>query len=380
MQNPAHKIRKAKIPASLGLLLLALAVRASCLTIPQPTPDEVKLDLELAQNRKLVAFSSRINPETISQKVEKEKFFTALKNHQIYNPFFTYESRPEEIEKVAEFKPELVGAKSYAQILNRTAKNLSTQAQMLLTNDAKRFADLSCQLYPAPETWLVLEAHRLVRELNLKEEEKNISPNELAEILQKGLEEYRLHNWKIKIARNMAARASVSPAARKVKINSTAFFSAKDARRLILHEIGVHASRAENGSKRPLKIFTTGFPGYLATEEGLAVYNEVSNGITEGLPLFALRVLGVHWALKNSFHDTFQLLRQVGADKETAWRITTRCKRGLKDTSRPGAYTKDASYLRGFYMIKAARKIDPAIFEKLLKVGKIGVEDLKSFF
>jgi hypothetical protein len=49
----------------------------------------------------------------------------------------------------------------------------------------------------------------------------------------------------------------------------------------------------------------------------------------------------------------------------------------LKYSASPGAYTKDASYLRGLLMIRKAMKKDPTIFSRLLKSGKTGIEHLK---
>lgn len=350
----------------------------SAFSLPEPNESEISLDSYIFSNRMLVSFSNRINPLSASQKEEKKKFFSALANGNAYNPQFSYKSFSDKLEQFALSEENIEAKGFFAQKLQESLLSLRTQAKMLLPNDAAMFTNLSKQIYPAPDNTLVLEAWRIVKEMKLDEDEKSISPNDLKSILEQALKDYSLDDWQVEIAADMSARASVSPASCKVKISSSAMFSSEDAKRLTLHEIGVHAQRAHYGKKMPLKIFTTGLPGYLETEEGLAVYNEYRNGINAGLPLFAMRVLGVHWALKHSFFNTFKLLKNLGASDDIAWRITTRCKRGLKDTSKAGAYTKDVSYLRGFIKIKNLMKESPLLFEKLLKAGKVGVGDIMS--
>jgi uncharacterized protein (TIGR02421 family) len=359
------------------LFFVLLIGRVSAQSLPQPTKEELKTDKILYKHRRTVAFTSRLNPLSDSQEAEKAKFFTALEQNKVYNPVFSFKTIPDKLRNFYFADVEIPQKGFYTDILKSYLELLKTKAAIILTSDPQEFSQLCCKLYPAPEPELILEAHKILREVKVVEYEKILSPHDLKKILEKALLDYQLDEWKIKIYENMGARASVLPGSRKIKINGNSRFSKRDAKRLILHEIGVHAVRAQNGRKHALKIFSTGLPGYLKTEEGLAVYNEFKNGITDGLPLFALRVLGVHWALEHSFYKTFKLLRKMGADKEVAWRITVRCKRGLKYSASPGAYTKDASYLRGLLMIRKAMKKDPTIFSRLLKSGKTGIEHLK---
>lgn len=362
-----------------ALICFLFAKETFCLTIPTPCKEALKFDQQLFNERLIVAFSSHINPEAKSLLLEKEKFFASLRERKPYNPTLAYKQLPVEIRRIANSSSSLQKNCFYQRFLNENAQALSCQAKMLLTTDANEFTQLSCQLYPAPEDWLILEAYKLALSPGSKEADNEYSANELVTILRDALIAHSLLDWKVVISEKMSARASVSPASKKIKVNSSASFSKQDAKRLILHEIGVHAIRAENGSKRAIKLFTTGFPGYMTTEEGLAVNNEFLNGIDHGLPLFAMRVLAVHWALNNSFHQTFKLLKAVGASDEIAWRITVRCKRGLTDTSADGAYTKDAAYLEGFFLIRKALKKDKQIIKDLLEPGKIALKDLRFF-
>jgi hypothetical protein len=370
----------AKLSKKISFVILFFCVFGLRLfgALPEPTEAEKEFDRQLFKRRLVVAFSSRINPLSSSQQAEKERFFSALAHKKEYNPIFAYKEIPQ---KLRDFYSEDLRAPEkgfYGEILKNSLCGLKNSAAMLLTTDTEEFTRLSLSLYPAPESDLILEAQRIIRSVKIPDDEKNLTAVELKALLEEGLVEYGLKDWEVVLAEDMSARASVLPASMQVKINASSRFSQRDAIRLKLHEIGVHAVRAHNGQKKPLTIFATGLPGYLATEEGLAAYNEYQNDIDDGLPLFALRVLGVHWALRHSFVTTFKLVRQACGDDEVAWQITLRCKRGLRDTSLPGAYTKDLSYLRGFLMIKKAVKKDPAIFNILLNSGKTSLSYLAS--
>jgi len=123
-------------------------------------------------------------------------------------------------------------------------------------------------------------------------------------------------------------------------------FTQKDIKRLIVHEIGVHTTRYVNGERQSYKLFVYGTAGYDETEEGLAVWNEELNQVLSrnALRNYAGRVLAIHWALQYSFSETYQKLCKYFGEQE-AYHLTLRVKRGLKDTSQPGAYTKDSIYL-----------------------------------
>jgi hypothetical protein len=55
--------------------------------------------------------------------------------------------------------------------------------------------------------------------------------------------------------------------------------------------------------------------------------------------------------LHKSFREIFDLLTNH-VSKEKAFMITYRVKRGMGDTSQPGGYAKDASYLLGYKTVK----------------------------
>jgi hypothetical protein len=162
---------------------------------------------------------------------------------------------------------------------------------------------------------------------------------------------YGFH-WEI-VEKDMIANAAVKIESKKLYIKKNSRFSSNSLKRIIVHEIGTHVMRAENGLCQPYRFLGRGIPGYLNTEEGLAVYNEENSGCLNNfvLKVYAGRVIAIDMALRCSFRETYEELTKHFT-KNTAWRITLRAKRGLSDTSLPGAFTKDLAYLQGYYDVK----------------------------
>lgn len=116
------------------------------------------------------------------------------------------------------------------------------------------------------------------------------------------------------------------------------------ARALVQHEIGTHLVTYHNGRAQRLAHLSSGFAGYEALQEGLAVLAEhLAGGLSRTrLSIIAARVLAVKFLLSGAtFVDTFrQLQREVGLDSASAFSISMR-------VYRSGGLTKDAIYLRG---------------------------------
>jgi uncharacterized protein (TIGR02421 family) len=185
---------------------------------------------------------------------------------------------------------------------------------------------------------------------------------------------YQGLRWKVK-EKEMVAGAAFDVGQRTLFINKQRRFSKEEIQRLIVHEIGTHITRAENGKKHKHKLFLMGFPNYLVTEEGLAVYNEERAGLLHNdlLKTYAGRVVAVDLALQSSFSSVYTTLREYFSD-EDAFRLTMRVKRGLKDTSKPGGFTKDYFYLEGYYRVKEFVKKGGSLDS--LYTGKIGIEHI----
>ena len=142
----------------------------------------------------------------------------------------------------------------------------------------------------------------------------------------------------------------------------------------MVHEIDVHARRSINGSHQALLCFSTGLPGSLATEEGLAMVGEETSGTAS--PGVLARQAEVCRAIDEARHVGFRelydrLCGRVG--NGLAWGICLRVKRGLEYPELPGVYAKDSVYLAG--RNKVRRWLDDGGDIQKLYVGKVGVDD-----
>ena len=132
---------------------------------------------------------------------------------------------------------------------------------------------------------------------------------------------YRIHST------DMVTSARLDTVGRLLELKKRERFNLDYFKRLIVHEIGTHALRTENGLLQKLSIFKNGFPGYLGTEEGLAAYNEFRSGVMSNSILrnYAGRVIAVHTAEKSDFTTTYKELRKFFSTT-MAWKLTLRAK------------------------------------------------------
>lgn len=362
----------------LGMFFFPLLIR-SALAFPVPSEEERQLDMLLSRFNSALNFAGLINPTAESSAEEKQKFFSMRKSGRLYEPQFRYRDLSPRAYacymKTSQFKS---GETAYSEFLDETREMLSVKLRLLYSRGKPMFTSIGRILYPLPSKEEIKAASDLLDTCSKEKfPEKDRTDQWMADQLGKNLSDSGLVGWKVVISENMSSSASVSPGGRKVNIRKGSFFSGSDIARLTVHEIGVHAKRAENGHAMPLKIFRIGLKDYLETEEGMAAYSEYKNSITSGLRLFALRVLAVDWASRYPFSAVFQKLCDRGASEELAWQLTQRVKRGMLDTSRPGCYPKDVSYFRGYLLISRIMSEKRYSWDDLMKFGKVSVMHIK---
>ena len=201
-----------------------------------------------------------------------------------------------------------------------------------------------------------------------------LSARDMTAALQDALRERGLADWRIEADPVMSARVLVDGAKRLLRVSPAATFRERDIARLIVHEVEVHAIRSANGRNQPLRIFSTGLPGSLETEEGLALYAEELSGSSS--PGTAWRqgvvVQAVDWARRMGFRELYEAIADT-AGPGLAWGVSERLKRGLADPGSPGVYAKDIVYYRGHRKVKEWVEAGNPVSH--LYVGKVGVED-----
>lgn len=155
------------------------------------------------------------------------------------------------------------------------------------------------------------------------------------------------HRFEIIWSSSFLARAAMTASA--IKLRLPAEFRYEGMMGMIFHEVGTHAIRRINYEQQPWfkKKTTYGFSEYLVTEEGLAVLHALIPHRMKSLYIGAIRYLAVNWGQQYSFAETWQRLGPYVQDPERRWLIAYRAKRGMTDTSQPGGFTKDLTYLQG---------------------------------
>lgn len=338
-------------------------------------PTNKEIDLLLDEISKKVSFFS-INP--INEKEEKRKFFRSNR----YNPQFKYEIYQENIPQLQEQLSEICPDNTvFGQLLKQTRNIYYANLNMLKNRGNEKFTKYSILCYGVPDDVLVEKANEMIKKLKPQKlqkgqhkEKKTLNTTQVMKKIDYAFIKYGF-KWNIK-EKEMAANAAVNVSRKELLLRKNTRFSEKFLKRLIVHEVGTHIVRAENGEHQPYKLFARGLPNYLMTEEGLAVVNEEMNGCLDNTTLknYAARVIAVDISLKCSFRETYNYLRNY-LDKELAWRTTLRAKRGLTDTSKPGGCTKDFAYLRGYFAVKNFIKEGHDLNK--LYYGKIGLQHVE---
>ncbi len=331
---------------------------------PLHVADRVLADI--SRTTHLVAF---LNPTNLHE--EEHAFFASTTS----NPRFTY--RP--FARIAGLRTRLesvnvIERTALGQLFRDVKESLLKELDAIEHIGTDAFTDV--QLYGTPSRALVHKAYEILEHIPRKPPAlKPITPTSLKATFEKALQQYGFAGWNIMI-KPTVARVSVSPSKRSVVISEKARFSENDIKSLLAHEIGTHVLRAMNGYRQHYEIFgSDAIPGYLPTEEGLAIINEQKVGALSDnrLRRFAGRVLATSLALKGSFREVFAELSTFFTPKD-AFALTVRVKRGLNDTSAPGGFIKDHVYLHG--KLELADFVAHGGTLEPLYTAKIGLEHL----
>lgn len=324
-----------------------------------------KIDNEILYNFKKILLFSSLQP--LNSRREKEKIF----RDRLYNPQLKYNPPKSNLIQVRKNLLKIrTDSSSLGVLFHQRIKELITQIDLLRNVGRPSITRYSLELYGRPSKELVRKANKL---LSLPAQKDALEYGKISTVkkfldslLTKGLD------WRVE-ERDMVSSAAFNITQKVLYINTGRKFSDSDLKRLIVHEIGTHVTRAENGRKQKYNLFYIGFPGYNSTEEGLAVYNEVKAGTltNDVLKNYAGRVIAVDTSLRSSFSTVYTNLLEF-FPREEAWILALRAKRGISDTSRHGAFTKDHTYLSGYYLVKDFVRKGGNI--KSLYVGKIGVQ------
>lgn len=147
---------------------------------------------------------------------------------------------------------------------------------------------------------------------------------------------------------------------------------------LFRHELETHILRRLNTQLQPWATEVKETKEFRRTEEGIAGLHTYLYRKNKLLRKSYLTYSAVAVAQSGSFTEVFTHLRRYGVSENTAWNISVRTKRGKTDTSQPGGFTKDLSYLEGGIQVWSWI-MHPTHDPHDLYLGRIALEDIPKY-
>jgi uncharacterized protein (TIGR02421 family) len=306
------------------------------------------LDSKLRNLLKRLDLSQAVKPANLLE--EREAFLNPRFQDGRKSPVFKYGNSTS---KWADFDPALPlesinAPEEVVEIYAEKQRELDLTSRMFAAVGSDRFTQFAIKAFGAPTREDASKAREvLVKYEDVTPPDRNASAEKFASILKARLKNLGIC-MRVKLDASMATRISVDAASRVISLNKNTLLAPREIRRLLVHEIDAHAVRIHNGSFLPWRIFSMGTARYREAEEGLAVHFEHKSGNLYPFQekIYAGRCLAVYLSLSAGFADVFDELRPY-FDEKTAYLIVERIKRGLTDTSRPGALTKEFHYFTG---------------------------------
>lgn len=179
----------------------------------------------------------------------------------------------------------------------------------------------------------------------------------------------------VKFSSSAVARTSMYANTLTIRLPVT--YSRSGLLGMLNHDVGTHLIRTLNdrkqvwyGKREQFKMHP-----YLLTEEGLATLHAYLAKPFTIMRRQAIYYFAVHYANSHSFSELNTALKPYVPEKDHRWEFCLRAKRGMKDTSVAGAFSKDQTYFAG--AIEVWRWLKKRNFDsEKLYMGKVSLEDV----
>lgn len=346
-------------------------------------------DLALVKIEREMSKHFSLNPLNYDQELE-----TFLMKDGYYNPTFTYKRNEDKYEEILAdlTKMEIDPGTPQGFLFENKRKELCRKldAFFFAEIDPARYTHASKSLFTEVDPEVIKEANKMLFTFRaIQENRERLTPCSFEDAhtsLVKHLESYNLKNWNIKTREGGLSRVGVGKTAKRIiYMNKLATYHTDALPRLWAHEIDTHVLRLENALRQPYQLLHRGTAGYLETEEGLAIFNQQKFTNPSLLRFYvpALIYLKTYEASQHSFAEMVdsEILGMLIPPEDNrdqylkkAFRIITRAKKGIGDTSSPGGYAKDLVYFSGYYKISKFVENGGDVTE--LYRAKISLEDL----
>lgn len=325
----------------------------------------------------------------INLEVERNKFFDS----DSYEPHFKYRvvknknlqifESLSELEEIDDVDPRI--SDMYLKLIRQKSE---TNDLMNNVGNNEKFTQIAIKKFGMPSAKLFRNACRVLKGrtsiYNVKSDTRmqdtsSLNYSEISSIVDEFFRYAGLEGWKSGISANIASNGVKAGVKTKVLLMDKDIMKKPfDLRKTIVHEIGTHVLRAENGLKSGYGVFSrANLNSYLDTEEGLALYNEELFGVLtlESLRKRALFVYLIGVGQNCTFRELYNISLGFLKPKD-AFNTVLRVKRGIGDGSQAGIYPKDIVYFRGFRRVRKAIDRSPTIY-KSLYAGKISLKQVE---
>jgi len=298
---------------------------------------------------------------------EKNRFFRALYQNKVYHPDFHYKKKPpldfrkarDLIKKLDKFAKKLPCDQALGQIYQRRIFDAQRAITLTSLSQKKGFSWASKEYYKFKAAGKRTLPEKITFPHNRQE---YIEAYEIVYLAQKILKEIGLKH-KARVSSSRYRFRGMATTNRSVKIGVGTLRSPARIIRSLAHEILGHALCSTNARKYPAYFARKNNVTTLLKEEGMAVkIGELSyQNLKKSLPrrlrskredfIPHLRIKAIQIATRHSFYQTFFKLNKLNINKNLAWELTTRVKRGVADTSLSGANYHDSLYYLGLEKI-----------------------------
>ncbi|MBI4232237.1 DUF1704 domain-containing protein, partial [Candidatus Peregrinibacteria bacterium] len=338
------------------------------------TSNYFKIDEALAKIDSRIKLIHHLKP--LNLKEEKERF----DDNNEYNPQFQYPPLSfDPLEMTEELNSIKTDESELGKIFEDKKREIFQKIELIESIGEAKFSQKSIALFGQPTE----EEFEKCQELILRSRtDREVTPGPIytsedaKTIFEEIFRKYGLNEWKVKIKGSMVA-GCLAGKNNKLFLKRDLELSKSRIDNLIVHEIETHIITAENGKFQPYKILSRGLANYLKTQEGLAMWNvEKQRGNPFEKNISAMRhVISIYESLNHSFVEVYKKLIALGLSPKQAFGSCLKAKRGLYDTSEPGAFTKDYVYYKGYHQIKEFVEKGGDI--KDLYIGKLDLGDLE---
>mmetsp|Transcript_98152 Transcript_98152/g.174727 ORF Transcript_98152/g.174727 Transcript_98152/m.174727 type:complete len:1017 (+) Transcript_98152:180-3230(+) len=232
--------------------------------------------------------------------------------------------------------------------------------------DAKRIMDKVLQSPGGPDAFM-----------QLMYGEEKVSSDELRDLIADYLKDHNVEDLvEIRIVEGMLSAANVVSGDGKMVVNIAKGPVSKTLIQSICdHEVGTHLLRMMNDEHQVWHGIRNRYrlANPWTTEEGFATLNTYQTLPSKLMFPQALRYWAVCRGAQTGFVELFHELQAYVSDTKRCWQICCRIKRGMLDTSQPGAFYMDQAYFKG--AVEILKHLDEVDFGKLY-AGQIALQDL----